>query len=65
MTTVAPIRETREELLRRARAAMLQAQEETIPNRARIHIKAAGAWLRLAARKPKRAPAPVAEDLPG
>lgn len=54
MTTAAPVRETREELLRRAKVSMRLAEAETIPNRARIHIQAAETWLRLAARKPAR-----------
>lgn len=54
MTTIAPLRETRDELIKRAKEAMRLADAETIPNRARIHIQAAETWLRLAARKPKR-----------
>jgi len=53
MSLSAPVRETREVLLERAREAMRLAKAETVPNRARIHIQAAETWLRLAARKPK------------
>lgn len=54
ITGVAQERETREDLLERARVAMRLAEQEAIPNRARIHLQAAETWLRLAARKKKR-----------
>lgn len=53
MIGASPIRETREVLITRARHAMRQAEAETLPNRARIHMDAAETWLRLAARKVK------------
>jgi hypothetical protein len=53
MSLAAPVRETREELIRRAKEAMRRAELETIPNRARIHVQAAETWLKLAARKPR------------
>lgn len=63
MIGASPIRETREILIIRARHAMRQAEAETLPNRARIHIDAAETWLRLAARKVKREnPAPTEQE---
>lgn len=53
MTIAVPTRETREVLIARAREAMRLAEEETTPNRARIHLQAAETWLKLAARKAK------------
>ena len=55
MTSTTPLRETREELIRRAKEAMRLAEAEPVANRARIHVQAAETWLRLAARKPGRA----------
>ena len=59
----APVRETRETLIARARQAMRQAEAETLPNRARIHIDAAETWLRLAARKTRQEEAPRPEPV--
>jgi hypothetical protein len=59
MTLGRPIRETREVLVQRAKAAMLLAEAEPMPNRARIHIQAAERWLVLAQRKSK----PVVPEL--
>lgn len=56
MRGVSQTRETREDLIARARAAMRQAEAEKVPNRARIYIEAAETWLRLAERKVKRNP---------
>lgn len=53
MSTVTPLRETREVLIERAEDAMRSAESETVPNRVRIHVQAAERWLALAARKPK------------
>jgi len=60
MSAATPVRETRAVLLQRAKEAMRNAEAETLPHRARIHIAAAETWLRLAARKP--ASDPVAPD---
>jgi hypothetical protein len=51
MTAAGPVRESSEVLLERATNALRLAESETMPNRARIHMKAAETWRRLAARK--------------
>ena len=51
MSGVSQVRESREDLIARARRAMRMAEAETLPNRALVHIEAAETWLRLAARK--------------
>jgi hypothetical protein len=54
MSGALPVRETREELIARARRAMMMAEAETLPHRALIHIQAAETWVRLAERKVER-----------
>lgn len=54
MIGVSQVRETREDLIARARRAMRMAEAETLPNRPRVHIAAAETWPRLAERKFKR-----------
>jgi hypothetical protein len=54
MVIATPLRETRDDLIKRAKDALRLARSETIPNRAMIHIQAAETWLMLASRKPKR-----------
>jgi hypothetical protein len=51
MSISAPVRETREVLLARAREAMRRAEAEPLLHRARIHLTAAETWIRLAERK--------------
>lgn len=54
MAITASLRESRDELVRRARDVMRLAKAGTVPNRALIHIEAAETWLTVAVRKPRR-----------
>jgi len=51
MTQSAPHGETREALLKRAEDAKRLAEQETLPNRARIQADPATQWMRLASLK--------------